>query len=823
METSSHAQAADTQHWSPRLWAILIVLCGALFLDGLDVSMVGVALPDIRTALGLSTSSLQWVVSGYVLGYGGLLLLGGRAADLLGRRRVFLAALAVFAVASLFGGLVSSPELLIGARFIKGIAAAFTAPAGLSLLTTTFREGPMRNRAISIYSAFGASGFSLGLVLSGLLTEVSWRLTLLVPAPVALLTLIAAIRFVPRGAHGSVTRSGRKFDIPGAVTVTGAMLLLVYTVVAAQQAGWGSARTIGSFAAVAVALAGFVAIERRSADPLVPLGIFRSGALTRANIGAMTLFGSYVSFQFLVTQYLQSLAGWSALSTALAFLPAGVVVAILSTRMSAIIGRFGPARVTVGAFISLVAGYVVFLRVGVSPDYPSVILPAVVLIGVAFGLGFSALSLAATAGIPDDEQGLAASLFQTSFQVGGAIVLAIVTAVVEAGGASQITTAQATLGAYRPALAVITAISAIGALTALSGLRLARRRAAVADTVPVQLGWPVPAPRHRRGVRGRLRRSKDQHQLSERTVGSPSGTARSVGSMRIRIGLSLGAAGAPDQFEASVALLEAAGVDSLWLPETVFGPAVDPFTGMTFALAKTTHLKVGSGISVLPGRHPVLVAKQLALLAGLAPGRVLPVFGLQPAVPGERALFPVPAGQRGAVFDEALALLRLMLTTDVVSFHGSFFTVEDASVGPLPAKPLDIWLAGSAPAALRRVGRLADGWLGSLLTPAEAGEAVAVINAAADEAGRQVDPDHFGISLAIAFGGLPDALAASIRRRRPMPTLDAGRGRLGGRAGPDRVVRRGRAEQVRRPPGDGAGSLEDFVAGFTRELAPLQT
>jgi MFS family permease len=480
------APAAQTLRWSPRLWAILIVLCGALFLDGLDVSMVGVALPDIRTALGLSTSSLQWVVSGYVLGYGGLLLLGGRAADLLGRRRVFLAALAVFAVASLFGGLVSSPELLIGARFIKGIAAAFTAPAGLSLLTTTFHEGPMRNRAISIYSAFGASGFSLGLVLSGLLTEVSWRLTLLVPAPVALLTLIAAIRFIPRGEAGErAGRGGRRFDIPGAVTITGAMLLLVYTVVAAQQAGWGSARTIGSFAAVAAALAGFVAIERRSADPLVPLGIFRSGALTRANICAMTLFGSYVSFQFLVTQYLQSLAGWTALSTALAFLPAGIVVAILSTRMSAIIGRFGPARITVLAFISLVAGYVVFLRVGVSPDYPAVILPAVVLIGIAFGLGFSALSLAATAGIPDEEQGLAASLFQTSFQVGGAIVLAIVTAVVDAGGASRITTAQATLGAYRPALAVITAISALGALTALSGLLPARRQPAPA---------PVPVP-----------------------------------------------------------------------------------------------------------------------------------------------------------------------------------------------------------------------------------------------------------------------------------------------------------------------------------------
>ena len=163
----------------------------------------------------------------------------------------------------------------------------------------------------------------------------------------------------------------------------------------------------------------------------------------------------------------------------------------------------------------------------------------------------------------------------------------------------------------------------------------------------------------------------------------------------------------------------------------------------------------------------MLVAKQLASLAGLAPGRVLPVFGLQPAQPAERALFPVPPGQRGAVFDEALTLLRLMLTSDEVTFQGSFFTVDGASAGPLPAKPLDIWLGGSAPAGLRRVGRLADGWLGSLLTPAEARGAVATINAAADEAGREVDQDHFGTSLAVAFGGIPDALAASIRRRRP--------------------------------------------------------
>ena len=175
----------ESEGWTPQLWGILIVLGGALLLDGLDVSMVGVALPSIRSALHMSTSSLQWIVSGYTLGYGGLLLLGGRAADLLGRRRVFVAAVAVFALVSVFGGLVSSPGLLIAARIIKGMAAAFTAPASMSLLTTTFPEGPLRNRAFSIYSVFGASGFSLGLVLSGLLTQVSWRWTLLVPAPAA--------------------------------------------------------------------------------------------------------------------------------------------------------------------------------------------------------------------------------------------------------------------------------------------------------------------------------------------------------------------------------------------------------------------------------------------------------------------------------------------------------------------------------------------------------------------------------------------------------------------------------------------------------------
>src|SRR6185436_3904985 len=279
--------------------------------------------------------------------------------------------------------------------------------------------------------------------------------------------------------------------------------------------------------------------------------------------------------------------------------------------------------------------------------------------------------------------------------------------------------------------------------------------------------------------------------------------------MKVRIGISLGPAGSPDQFAGAVDSLEQAGVDSLWLPETVYSPVVEPFTGMAFALARTRLLKAGSGISVLPGRHPVLVAKQLASLAGLAPGRVLPVFGLRPAQDAERPLFPVPSGHRAAVFDESLELLRLLLTTEKVDFAGRFFSVSSASVSPRPAKPLDIWLGGSAPAALRRVGRLADGWLGSLLTPAEAG------------ADREVEEDHFGLSLPVTFNGIPDALLASIRRRRPEadPATLVARGWDDARRMLGQYVEAGLSKFVVRPASP--GPFGPFLDGFVRELLPV--
>jgi MFS family permease len=465
--------------WSPRLWGALFVLCGALFLDGLDVSMIGVALPSIGTDLHLSTSALQWVVSAYVLGYGGLLLLGGRSADLLGRRRVFLIAVAAFAAASLLGGVVTSGPLLIASRFVKGIAAAFTAPAGLSIITTTFPEGPARNRALSIYTLFGASGFSSGLILGGVMTQIGWHWTLLLPVPVAVTILAAGIRFIPRADH-SAKASGH-YDIFGALSCTAATLLLVYTVVQAPTAGWGSVRTIGSLVLVAVLVTAFAAIERRTRHPLVRLGILRSGSLVRANVGMMAMFGSYLGFQFIGTLYMQSLLGWSPLTMALAFLPTGLLVAFSAPFAGTLVARFGPPRLIAAGFVTLTAGYLLFLRVDITPRYAAAILPTMVLVGLGFALAFSALNIQATSGIADEEQGLASGLLQTSGQLGGALALASVTAVVTSAGSHHAVSAAETLAAYRPGLILVSIVGGLGLITALSGLRRRSRVNTVAE------------------------------------------------------------------------------------------------------------------------------------------------------------------------------------------------------------------------------------------------------------------------------------------------------------------------------------------------------
>ena len=295
--------------------------------------------------------------------------------------------------------------------------------------------------------------------------------------------------------------------------------------------------------------------------------------------------------------------------------------------------------------------------------------------------------------------------------------------------------------------------------------------------------------------------------------------------MKIRFGVGLGADTAPDQLAGIVDHLEASGVDSLWFSELVYSPAVDPMIGMAYALARTTRLKVGTSVAVLPGRHPVLVAKQLASLAAIAPKRVLPVFGLRSAIPAEREVFVVPDGERAAVFDESLRVLRLALVDDSAgdaTFKGRYFTVSAPAVAPRPVPPLDIWLGGSAPAAFRRIGALGDGWLGSFLTPDEARAGREAIERAAAQAGRRIEPDHFGISLAVADGELPAELAAAVRRRRP--DLDPGELIA---AGWDRLHRQldgyldaGVTKFVIRPSGQ--APLDGFIDRFVAELAGRQ-
>ncbi|GAA1629577.1 MFS transporter [Kribbella alba] len=463
--------------WDARLWGALLVVCGVIFLDGLDVSMVGMSLPSIGADLGVSLSSLQWVVTGYVLGYGGLLLLGGRTADLLGRRRVFLVALAVFAAVSMLSSLATNPELLIAARFVKGVAAAFTAPAALSIITTTFHEGPDRNRALSIFTTCAASGFSMGLILGGLLTEVGWRWTFLMPGPVALIVLLFAVRLIPSSPRDD-TAGG--YDIPGAITVTAGMLSLVYAVVGAEGAGWVSVQTIGLFLLAAALLTTFIVVERRSKHPLVRLGILRNSSLRRANLAVLTVFGAYVAFQLIGTLYLQNLLGWSSFETALGFLPAGLLVATLSPNAGKLADRVGTERMIITGMALFVVGYALSLRIGPESAYLATVFPTILLIGLGFAIAFPALNIQATSGVPDHEQGLASGLFNTSNQVGGAIVLAVVTAVISSQS-KGVTTSAGMLSAYKPALGVVTGIAALGLVIGLTGLRgLKARRAAEA-------------------------------------------------------------------------------------------------------------------------------------------------------------------------------------------------------------------------------------------------------------------------------------------------------------------------------------------------------
>ncbi|MFI9584939.1 MFS transporter [Streptomyces sp. NPDC052236] len=449
-----------------RAWALLLVLCGTIFLEGIDVAMLAVAVPSIRSDLGLSTGTAAWVISAYVLGYAGFTLLGGRAADLLGRRRMFLGWLTVFLVFSGLGGFATEGWMLIVARFVTGVSAAFMTPAAMSIITTSYEEGPQRNRALLVFAGTAAGGFSLGLVIGGLLTQLGWRWVFFAPVLLAAGILVAAIRLVP--AEGRPVRQGG-FDLAGAATAAGAMLLMAYGIVRLEHGLSGWATTAGAVGGGLLMVGLFTVIERRSSSPLVRLGLLRKASMVRADLGALLFVGSFMGFQFMVTLYLQELRGWSSLETALALLIMGSDAVLAPTLTPRLVNRFGNGRVILGGFVLAIASYVLFLPVG--PDWSYVMmLPTLALTGTAFALAYGPLTIAATDGVAAGEQGLAGGLLHTSTQFGAAIGISAVTAVygLTRGGATD---AGSTLDAFRAALTVPVVMVVLGAAITLAGLR----------------------------------------------------------------------------------------------------------------------------------------------------------------------------------------------------------------------------------------------------------------------------------------------------------------------------------------------------------------
>jgi MFS family permease len=457
--------------WTRTEKLLLIVLGGVVFLDTLDLSLVQVALPSIGSSLHLSPGQLQWIVSAFVLGYGGFLLFGGRSADVLGRKRVLVWGLVALIVASLIGTVANDGAVLIVARFVKGMTAAFTAPAALSILTTSFGEGHRRNRALGMYAAAAAAGFTFGLVVGGLLTQLSWRYTFAVVAPVALVLLIAALRVVRPDPIASDRRS--RLDVAGALTATGACLAFVWAIVEAPSAGWTSLRTLGGFVVAAGLIALFVVVENRVEQPLVRLGILRSGLLVRANLGSLLLFGAATALNVITTLYLQDILGWSPLKTGVAFTASSLVTATVGPRAGALATRVGATPILIAGAVAAVASSLVFLDIGVTANY-AVILGSRLLAGLAFGLAYPMLNIQALTGVRDEEQGLASGLVGSSFQIGGAIVLAIATATILGHTPAHATPAQSVHG-YTAGVWVAVASSCLLVATGLAGWRNARR------------------------------------------------------------------------------------------------------------------------------------------------------------------------------------------------------------------------------------------------------------------------------------------------------------------------------------------------------------
>ncbi len=459
---------------SRRQGLALALICIAQFMVVLDFSIVNVALPSMQKDLGFSTQNLQWVVSAYSLTLGGFLLLGGRLADLYGRRLLFILGLALFSLASLAGGLAPSGAWLVAARAVQGLGAAFVAPATLSLITTTFAEGPARNKAFGLVGALASLGFAAGAILGGLLTAgPGWRWVMFVNVPIGIATVLAT-PIVLRESRAQVEQ--RRVDVLGALTVTGGLIALVYALSQGNNVGWLSRQTLGLLALAVVLLVAFVVIEARSASPLIRLSIFRQRTVTGANLVSLLAPGSFGALIFILTLYMQRVLDYSALTTGLAFLPMAAVILIVSNVVSRLVARVGVKPFLVGGIAGLAAGLLLLTGIVANGNYPGTLLPGILVVSIGMGPTFATMVIAATAGVSDNEQGLASGLFNTTQQVGSGLVLAIVvtissarTAVLLQGG--ETTSKVAITAGLQYALYACVGIALLAGLAALFVVR----------------------------------------------------------------------------------------------------------------------------------------------------------------------------------------------------------------------------------------------------------------------------------------------------------------------------------------------------------------
>ncbi len=495
MSASAPTAALKTPKASNR-WLVLVIACMAQFMVVLDATVVNVALPSIQRGLHFSPANLPWVVNGYTLIFGGFLLLGGRAADLLGRKRLFVAGVVLFSIASLINGLAQSSLMLVAGRGLQGLGGALLSPAALAIITTTFTDQQERTRALGVWAAIAAGGGAVGLLMGGVLTDLaSWRWVFFVNVPVGIVTLMLTIRYV---AESRIRTAQRSFDLAGAFTVTAGLVVLVYAIVKAQAFGWGSARTLGLGALAVALLVAFVAIERRSPAPLVRLSIFRIRTIAVADTVLLLLASGMFGMFFFASLYVQEILGYSPLRAGLAFLPVTAGIVIGAGLAQVLVKRLGVRSVSVVGLLLATAGMLVLTQLPVHGSYVRDLLPGLVPMSIGMGLVFVPITLLATGGVGEEDSGLASGLFNTAQQVGGSLGLAILATVAASQTASLLASHSTTLIAarvsgYHLAFLAAAIMLASGAGIMAFGLRRSHTKEIEMELNAGRAGAPVPA------------------------------------------------------------------------------------------------------------------------------------------------------------------------------------------------------------------------------------------------------------------------------------------------------------------------------------------